>query len=320
MAAATIARISSAPRHRLLKASVVIPDVIISSLITFVLLAALPTDIAFGYLAGMLVASILVASGRAEDLAVRILHAARRPTLPEELRLVGPLRLVIDRSGFEDLQVLIGHGDEPVSAAGHRHVILHREVLDAQRAGSVTDAQVATLIAHGIGRLQLGHPRLDLLVALWTLPWDFLRGMIAGVGRRLTWVPLVQFAWRTRLLVGTIAVVLEAQAGRWPSPIVIAVFITLSYLMPRCRHAWHQSRCQTADRCAAQLGLAEPLARFVRRLHPRRGPRQPPRPHHRHGATHRYPMTVMTDGPTPEGTATRAVDRRGPRALGIPPQ
>ncbi len=80
MDAATIARPSPDLRLRLLKAAVVIPDLVISSLITFVLLAALPTDVAAGFLAGMLVASIVVASGRAEGLTVRILHAARRPT------------------------------------------------------------------------------------------------------------------------------------------------------------------------------------------------------------------------------------------------
>lgn len=266
MDAATTARPSPDAKLSLLKAAVIIPDLVISGLITFVLLAALPTDVAVGFLAGMLVASIVVASGRAEGVAVRILHAARRPTAPEDLRLVGPLRLVVDRSGLKDLQVLIGHGDEPVSAAGRRHVILHREVMDAHRSGSITDAEVAALIAHGVGRLQLGQPRLDLLVILWTLPWDFLRGIIAGVGRQLSWVPLVHFAWSTRLFVGTIAVVLEAQAGRWPSPIVIAAFIVLSYLTPRLRAVQNRQVAATADRQAVELNFAKPLTRFLHRL------------------------------------------------------
>ncbi|WP_454228158.1 hypothetical protein [Propioniciclava flava] len=45
-------------------------------------------------------------------------------------------------------------------------------------------------------------------------------------------MPLGRFAWQTRFVVGAIAVVLEAQAGRWPSPIVIALFVAVSYLMP----------------------------------------------------------------------------------------
>lgn len=75
---------------------------------------------------------------------------------------------------------------------------------------------------------------------MWTIPRDIIRGVGYAIGRRLTCIPLVQFAWRIRLVVGTIAVGLEAQAGRWPSPIVIAVFIALSYLMPLFTRAWEQ--------------------------------------------------------------------------------
>lgn len=133
--------------------------------------------------------------------------------------------------------------------------------------------EVAALLAHEVGRLQGGHPRLDLLVTLGTLPGELVLGVVVGVGRRLAWVPPGRFAWRTRFVVGSTAVVLETQAGRWPSPIVIAVFIALSYLLPRCRHAWHRRLCQAADRHAAGLGLAEALARFLRRLSP--SPRTP---------------------------------------------
>ncbi len=256
MDAGTITRPAPDLRGGILKAAVVVPDLIISGLITFVLLAALPPDIALGFIAGLLVMSMVVASGRAEGVAVRILHAARRPTPVEARRLAGPVRLVAVRSGLGDLRVLLGHGCEPVTAAGRRHVILHRDVMDAHRAGRVTDAEVAALIAHGIGRLCLGRPRFDLLVKLWTLPWDFIRGFFAGVGRVLSWVPLGRLAWQTRFVVGTIAVVLEAHAGRWPSPIIIACFIGLSYLMPRARRAWQRHVTLAADTEAAELGCA----------------------------------------------------------------
>lgn len=258
----------SAPvrRGRLLKAAVVVPDLIISGLLWLMGVALLPTEVAVGFLAGLLGISVGVASGAVEGLAVRILHAARRPTPLEAGRLHAPLHLVASRSGRADLRVLVSTLGEPVGCAGRRHVILHREVVDAFRAGHLCDAEVAALLAHGVGRLRHGQPRLDLLVTLGTLPREFLRGVVAGVGRRLAWVPLGAFAWRTRFVVGGIAVILETRAGRWPSPIVIAVFIALSYLMPRCRHAWHRHLCQAADRHAAGLGLAEPLAWFLRRL------------------------------------------------------
>lgn len=74
-----------------------------------------------------------------------------------------------------------------------------------------------------------------------------IRGLAHAIGRRLVGIPLVPFAWRTRIVVGTIAVVLELQAGRWPSPIVIAVFVALSYLMPYCRSAWERRLCGASD-------------------------------------------------------------------------
>lgn len=236
------------------KMAVVGPDLIISSMLWIVLLAALPADMALGWTGGLLVMSLVVASGRAEGLTVGVLHATRRPTAEQGLRLAGPLQLVAHRAGQPDLRVRVG-GTEPVSAAGRRHVLLHRSVLDAHHAGRITDAHLTALIAHGVGRLHHSQPRLDLLVVVWTTPWDFVRGLVIGVGRHLSWVPLVRFAWRTRFVTASIAVVLEAQAGRWPSPIIIAVFIALSYLLPAWRRAWLQLRATTADQYAHQLQL-----------------------------------------------------------------
>ena len=256
MGAALIARTLPDLRLRLLKAAVVIPDLIISSLITLVLLAALPADVAVGFIAGVLAISIVVASGRAEGLVVRTLHAARHPTVHEARRIAGPLRLVADRAGVADLSVLIGHGGEPVTAAGRRHVILHREVLDAHRASRITDAEITALIARGVGCLRLGRPRLDLLVTLWTLPWDFLRSLARGIGRRLTWIPLVQFAWRTRFVVGTIAVAIETQEGRVMSAIIIATFILLTYVMPLAQRAWEIRLAEQTECVPAALGVS----------------------------------------------------------------
>ncbi len=253
-------------RRGLLKAAVVVPDLIISTLIGFVLLAACPPDVAVGFLVVLLLVSLVIASGRAEGVAVRILYAAHRPTAFEARHLAGPLRLVVNRCGRGDLRILVGGGGESVSAAGRHHVILHRGVVDALIAGRISGAEAAALIAHGVGRLRLGQPRLDLLATLWTLPWDFLRGLFAGIGQRLSWVPLGRFAWQTRFVVGTIAVVLETQGGRWPSPIVIALFLALSYLMPLQRQAWQREQREAADHHAAELGFAEPLVRFLRRL------------------------------------------------------
>ena len=102
----------------------------------------------------------------------------------------------------------------------------------------ITAHTVADLIAQGIGRLRHGHTRFDLLWTFWAIPWDLVRSLAHSIGRRLAWLPLVQFAWRIRIVVGTIAVILETQAGRWPLAIIIGAIIALSYVLRRSRSAW----------------------------------------------------------------------------------
>lgn len=103
-------------------------------------------------------------------------------------------------------------------------------------ANDITGHQVAALIAQGLGRLHHATPA-STFWTVWTIPWDVIRAVVHAIGRRLAWIPLVELAWRTEFVVGTIAVIIEAHAGRWPSPIVIAAFLALSYLIPYCRGA-----------------------------------------------------------------------------------
>lgn len=233
-----------APRGLLLKAAVVIPDVIISTLLWLVLLAALPPAIGFGITIAWLTVASVLAAGLCEDAAVRLIYRARRPTVKESPRLALAWRLAIHRLDADGVRLRIVTHGPPVGTAGRRHILLHRDLLDAYRANEVTARDVAALITHGISRLHRGHTRFDMLWTFWTIPLDFTRGLAHAIGRSLAWIPLLQFAWRTRLLVGGIAVVLEAQAGRWPSPIIIASFATLSYLMPQYRRTWQRHLAQ----------------------------------------------------------------------------
>ena len=228
-------------RSLLLKAAVVVPDVIISSLLWLVIIAALPPAVGFALTLVGLVIGALLAAGLGEDAAVRLLYRARRATGAEGPRLAVAWRIATHQLDADGAQLrIVTHGPH-IATAGRRHILLSREVLDAYCANEVSAHGVAALITEGIGRLRHGHTRFDLLWTFWTLPWDFIRGIAHAIGRRLAWIPLVQLAWRTRFVVGTIAVVLEVQAGRWPSPIIIGAFIALSYLMPHWRCRWDAS-------------------------------------------------------------------------------
>ena len=224
----------------LLKAAVVIPDVIISSLLWLVIIAALPTAFGLGLMLAGLTSAAVLAAGLAEDTTVRLLYRARRATPHEGTRLAVPWPTAPPGLDPDGVRLRIVTHGPPVGTAGCRHVLLRLDVVDAYCANRVTAREVAGLIAHGIGRLRHGQPRFDQLCTVWTIPWDLIRGVPFAIGRRLAWIPLVQFAWRIRLVVGTMAVILETQAGRWPSPIVIAGFIALSYLLPCCRRAYER--------------------------------------------------------------------------------
>ena len=235
-------------RGVLLKTAAVAPDVIISSLIGLVLIAALPPAVGFGVTVTAVALAAVLAADLAENTAVRVLHRARRPTPVEAKRLTVPWRIVTNRVDTTGAYLRIVTHGPPVGTAGRRHIVLARDVVDAYRAGQITDAEMAALIAHGIGGLRRGHTRFDLVWVFWTAPWSFLRGLVVGAGRNLAWVPLGRFAWQTRFIVGSVAVILETQAGRWPSPIIITAFIVLSYLMPYWRGSWDRRLADAAAR------------------------------------------------------------------------
>lgn len=248
-----------APNGLLLKAAVVIPDVLISSLLWLVIIAALPTTVGFPVaLAGSALGAML-AAGLGEDAVVRILYRARRATPAEAPRLRVAWRIATHHTDADGVRLRIVTHGEPVATAGRRHLLLRRDIVDAYCANEINAHQVAALIAQGIGRLRHGHTRFDLLWTVWTIPWDFLRGIARAIGRRLAWIPLIQFAWRTRIVVGTIAVILEAQAGRWPSPIVISGFMALSYAVPSARRSWEHHLLEHSTQVTASPVLAVEL-------------------------------------------------------------
>ncbi len=120
-------------------------------------------------------------------------------------------------------------------------------------------------MAHTEGLLQVGRPQFDLLIEFWTLPWQVLVGAATAVGRGFAVLPLVELAWKIRFLVATIAVVQSVADHRAASGVVIAVFIALTYLVPRWRRVWRQQVEAAADRFVVEHGLGAAWAAFLGR-------------------------------------------------------
>lgn len=222
------------------KVGATLPHVVASALLSLVVLAALPPLIAVGIVGVGAVVSLALAVGVLEGPAVRVLWLARPPSVVEARVLAPAWRLASARVDVTGVHLWVGGVGHPGFAAGPHHVVLAHPVVAAYRAGRLTTDQVAGHVVRAVGRLRRGHVRFDLLVGFWTWPWDLLRGVALGVGRRLAWLPGVAFAWRIRFLVGTIAVVLETLDGRWWIAAIVAVFIGLTYLTPHCRRAWER--------------------------------------------------------------------------------
>lgn len=222
------------------KVGATVPHVVVSALLSLVVLAALPPLIAVGIVGVGALVSLGIVVGVLEGPAVRVLWLARPPSVVEARLLAPAWRLASARVDVTGVHLWVGGVGHPGFAAGPHHVVLAHPVVAAYRAGRLTTDQVAGHVVHAVGRLRRGHVRFDLLVGFWTWPWDLLRGVALGIGRRLAWLPGVAFAWRIRFLVGSVAVVLESLEGRWWTAVVVAVFIGLTYLTPSCRRAWER--------------------------------------------------------------------------------
>lgn len=252
----TTRRARSRWRGLLLKSAVVIPDLIIASLLWLVIIALLPPVAGFVLTVGGLVMGAALAAGLGEDLTVRVLYRARHATPAEAPRLAVALRIATHRLDADGVRLrIVSHG-APVGTAGRQHVLLRKDIMAAYCTNQITAHTVADLIAQGIGRLRHGHTRFDLLWTFWTIPWDIVRGLAHAIGRRLAWIPLVQFAWRTRFIVGGIAVVVEKQEGRVMSAVIIAAFISLTHVMPLAQRAWESQLAAEAEPDPPALGVS----------------------------------------------------------------
>lgn len=171
-----------------------------------------------------------------------------------------PMRLVAEWVDIRGIQLRVVAQDHPVDAIGRRQILVAQEVVAVYLAGRMTDRNMAALVVHGVGRLRCGRTRFDLACLLWTVPWDRIRGSVLRAGRLLVWVPLGLFAWHSRVLVGSVAVVLEIQAGRWPSALIVAGFIALTYLIPHWDLAWERHLSEQATLFASEHGFGRQAA------------------------------------------------------------
>ena len=175
-------------------------------------------------------------------------------------------RLVDHHLGDARLILLIGRRRTPgVRAVGRRHVLLSPELVHEHRTGRISDWDLLALVGHAAGRLHHGRTRFNLALIICTWLWQLVRTIALATGRLVARIPLVTLAWRARIVVGGIAIVLETSEGRVGSAIICGLFIGQSYLMPWWGRRWEAQLTLAADSYVAGHGLGDPLARYLLR-------------------------------------------------------
>ncbi len=235
-----------------------------------VTLAALPSMAGVAVLLGATVVIVVLAAGRWEVPATRVLTAAREPR-PEELAVLGPAVRLLTVAGLlgSPVEVLIlGHHEGVwVRAAGRRTVLVSRGMVGAAAPGGLPAQESAALLAHAIGRLRLGQTRFEVALEVALLPWRTVRAVAAGVGRVMGRLPLVRLAWRLRVVTGVVAVFQGVTVGPLLPGVAAGLVVALSYPLPWWEIRADQQAEADADNLVVAAGFGTALAGFLAREH-----------------------------------------------------
>ena len=194
-----------------------LPRVVISAVLWLLVIEVLPGPAGWGVLAVVLFGT--VAGVVAEPAIVRLVWWASRPSTP--LAVPGDPGVRIWVTGRQAAGT--GH-------AGRRHLIVP--------AAWIGRTDLPALLTRTRQRQLVSAGRFDVAYQWFTWPWQLLAAMVGGFAHVITWLPLIGFAWRMRLVVAGIALWQTAVAGQHSATVGIIVVIGLTYLLPwtRARH------------------------------------------------------------------------------------
>ncbi len=253
------------------KALAVAPGLVVSTVVTSMVAALLPALAGGGVFVGGLAVTLLLAAGRGERAAARLLLLSR-PARPEELRLLAPALTLVCRAGLGppviELRVRDGVTSVAAGGMGRRTVAVSAGLLEAVADRVLPQQQAAAVIAHAAAITRGGWVRCDAAIAFWSLPWQVLQAVttaVASVGRRL---PMTTFAWRMRAVVIAIAVVLNVQGAQPILAALVGALGVLSYAVPHWQRQWDQALLTAGDQALVAAGFAAPWAGFLRRCPP----------------------------------------------------
>ncbi len=217
---------------------VMAPRRLLAAVLWLLIGAALPWPGGWIVLAALFIGTL--ACRFAESTMVRLLWCARRPwtgqavpSFPETTALITFLPLTA------------------VAIAGRHHL-----VMPTSWAGR---SDLAAQLARARAWQLTAARSFDVTYRWLALPWLAVASAAGVIGRALTTLPLVGFAWRIRPIVTTIAIAQSIAAQRYVPAVVLAVVIGLTYLLPWTLR--HHAEVVDAVLAVGDLGApADPVA------------------------------------------------------------
>lgn len=244
------------------------PAVMISVALTFIVGAVLPPLAGLAIFVAGLVAMLALLVGLGEDLAVRILHRARRPSRAETDALAPAVAMLCQRGvPMEGIRLRVQESSAPIAAhgTGRRTLVVSAGLLGAVRDDQLPIDQTAAVLAHGTGVVLSGAVRSDPALEFWTLPWQVVRGLAHLLILPFRRLPLVGLAWKGRFLVAVIAAAQAVIADQTAVAAAIASGCALTYVAGVWERSWAAAVRDLGDDQVRQWGLADSLARVLLR-------------------------------------------------------
>jgi len=276
------------------------PGLLVSTVLTCTVGALLPPLPGLTLFVGGLALLAVLCAGGLERPAVRLLGRARVLSEVEASALAPAIALLCQKGlGPPAVELYARDGEVGISAgaAGRRSVVMTAGLLQAAQMGQLPADQAAGVIAAAVGRIRLGQTRFDAAVEFWTVPWQLVRAVCPAIAKTVGLFPLTRFAWRIRFVVAAVAVAQSATDGRIAAGVVVALLITLTYMVPRWQRQWDVRSQHDSDRFVATHGFGDALDRFLRRCPPE--PRTLERIHHLTGPVARPSLALMVSDPMP---------------------
>lgn len=252
-----------------LKVLAVTPALLVSAVLALVTAALLPAPAAVVLLSGGLSLTALLGAGRREGVAVRLLYGARPPTPAESAALAPVLTMCSQGLGPPAVTIHLRDGQHiGARGTGRYSVLVTQGLIRALQQGKLPAPQAAAVITHAAGRVHQGLTRSDLAVEVATIPWHLLWAAAQVVARAVSWIPLVELAWRLRFVVATVTVVQSIGDGHPGVAALVTVLLTSTYLAPSWQRAWDRRLINVGDQVVLEHRLGPHLAAFLRRRPP----------------------------------------------------